>query len=219
MRFSIAAASLAVSVALLAGCSSSSQGVSALPGGGASSSQPMGGHGHGPFQPQVIHGKMDLVRALKMQIAGKLPAPARAHALQAILKTIQGHNRPNFGHHPGGAVGAWVLNEPNSYLLGLKANLKKSVTAVNLFSNGCEEPTTVKVDSAKNAYVACVFNTAFDGATVQEYGSTGTLENNYNWTAPACPPSTFCEEQFGEGFDSGASSTNVYAANTETVTY
>lgn len=219
MRLSLAAASLAVSVALLAGCSSSSQGTSSLPGSGSGSSQPMSHQGKGnPFNPAGIKGKIDPMKLVKLQVAGKLPAPAVHKVMQNILKTLETKSRPNLKFHRNVSVGAWALNNDYSYMLGLKKNLKKTVTAVNTESNGCYYPVTVKADSASNAWVGCEYNSDFAGAQAQEYNSSGTVTNTYSWSA-SCPPSTYCYEAFGIGFDQGESTTTVVDGNTESFVY
>ncbi len=216
-------ASVAVAAALLAGCSTSSQGTSALPGSGSGSSQPMGhsqGHHGNPYSPFMIKGKMSELSELKYQVAGKLPAPAVPRAMKQLLKNYENSKRPALKFHRNSHVGAWAINSDFGYMLGFKANLKKGVTAVDLESNGCGyDPVTVKVDSSSSAWAVCSYNNDFSGSTVQQYSSTGVLQNTYSWSYNGCPYGYYCEFSEAEGFDSGISSNTVYGANTFSEAY
>ena len=73
MRLSLAtAASVALAAALLAGCSGSSQGTSALPGGPSTGSQ-SASHGS-PVSPDMVKGRMTPEKLLKLQAKGTLVA-------------------------------------------------------------------------------------------------------------------------------------------------
>jgi hypothetical protein len=216
MRLSSAtAASVALAAALLAGCSASYPGTSAVPSSTSGFTQPMGAHGQrNPFDPAAFRGKMTPLRLVKLQEAGKLAAPAKHKIMEQILKTIRTKERPQYRFHPNAAVGAWALNNNFSYMLGFKKNLKKEVTAVNVESDGCYSPVTVKVDSNEDANVACELNSSFNGSAAQSYSSSGVLKNTYAWSV-SCPPSYDCEEAYGYGFDQGESSNYVFSGNTE----
>jgi hypothetical protein len=219
----LATAACVVSFALLAACSGSGQGASGVPtvptSGSASHQMP-------PAHQQISHmamphGKMNLIKAIKMQIAGKMPSPVQKEALKRILKSMESHNRPHwkYVHVAPKHIGAWVLNEAFNYMLGLKPNLKKTTTAVNLGDNGCYEPVTAKEDANNNVWVACAFDSSFAAPMAQQYNSVGRLLNSYDpgsGSSSGCQPSYYYCFSEGEGFDQGESSNKVWIANTFT---
>lgn len=219
MRLSLATAACVVSFALLAGCSGSPQGT-ALPGGpstGSASHQI-------PPQHQVIshnslpHGKMNIIKALKMQLAGKLASPVSKEALKKIIKAMETQKRPHwkYNHVAPAHIGAWALNEAFGYMLGLKPNLKKTTTAVDLTSNGCEEPVTAKEDANNNVWVGCAYDGSFEGPVAQQYNSVGRLLNSYDTgTGSACNPSWYYCFNEADGFDEGQSSNKVWVTQTQ----
>jgi hypothetical protein len=215
MRFSLAAATCVVSMALLAGCSSSQGG--ALPGGSSSFTAPMG---HGVFQGQpqrstIVHGKISIEQMLKMQIAGKLAANMPLAALKADLKYVETHGRPNFKTMPmkkGGGAMAVAVDENYSDVIDFGKKFKKVVGYYNVEENGCYYPTTVKVDHKNNVWNSCEYDSSFINGAAQEYSSSGSLLATYDAGA-RCPSNlTGCEDFYGYSYDFGENGTDVVVA-------
>lgn len=222
MRFSLVTAACAISCALLAGCSGSSQGQSALlnlpsAGSAARGSLP-------PAHQQASRQAMPemMLKALKLQLAGKLPSPFTKAALRHIYKEVSTQKRPSY-HLPRQAngVAAWAVDTPFGYMVGMKGNVKKLVTAVDVESNGCYEPLTVKEDAGNNAWVNCEINSQNTAGAAQEYSSTGALENTYSnpsVTIPCQPSWTICQVS-GYSFDEATNSQYVVVATTSASTF
>lgn len=205
MRFSLATTSCAIALALLAGCASS-QNAATMPISGINGTHAGGGI------PAGFHGKISPMQLLEMQASGKLPGPAPRKRLAEMLKYFKSHPHRQAVRRSGGSIGVWATDEEYSYLVGLNKNAKKAVLAVDTEDNGGYYPVTVKVDQNQNAWVANEYNDSFEGGVVQEYSSSGTLENSYDWY-PSCPGTVFfCE---GYGFDSAENSSNVFAGVAE----
>jgi hypothetical protein len=224
MRLSLAAAACVVSFALLAGCSNSPQSVSTLPSIPTSGSA---AHNMPPAHQAVSHmamphGKMNMIKALKLQIEGKLPAAVPTKVLKKIYKAITTQKRPNWKYHPS-HVGAWTLNDAFGYMLGLKGNLKKTTTAVDVEANGCNAPVTAKEDANDHVWISCEYDESFTSGSAQEYNSVGRLLNVYDpgasSTGSGCQPSYYYCFSEGLGFDEGQSSTNVWVGDTETILF
>jgi hypothetical protein len=207
MRFSLATASLAVSVALLAGCSAS-QGTQSLPSSSVGAQSIIGSVPH-PDMRKFHH--ITPMQLLKMQADGKIAGPLPQAVLRKHFKQLQGHSRPHFA--VGHAVSAqiWASNTDEDYLIGLNKKGKKAVATINVESNGCEDPITVKVDASQNIWTACEFNDE-DAMEQQEYSSNGTLENTYSTGCPVGTNPSNCTWYFSEGFDGGEdASGNVFS--------
>ncbi len=208
MRLLLATASLAISVALLAGCSSSPQGASALPG------SPETQQSAGYFVSHDASGRMGLMKLLKLQAQGKLPGPVPQKVLKWQYRQVKAHALP--AHHISPdwkAVAAWTSATGVGYLVGQDSSLAKTVATINV-NNFCFEPVTVKVDRARNIWTACDSNLAGIGGQIQEFNKTGTSLASYIWNASCTSPSG-CYFYFGYGFDSAETSTAVFgAANT-----
>jgi hypothetical protein len=210
MRSSLATVSFAISVALLAGCSSSpQQGVSTLPGSPSGTSQQSAGY----FGSHDASGHITLLKLLKRQADGKLRGPLP----QKVLKWQYG--RIKQGAHPDlpissnfKKVSAWASSS-FGYLVGQDSSLGKTVADINVNSY-CFEPVTVKVDRARNIWTACDSNLSGLGGQVQEFNRNGNAVASYIWNASCTNPSG-CLFYGGFGFDSAETSTAVFgAANT-----
>jgi hypothetical protein len=206
MRFSLATATCAgVIAALLAGCSSSQQASQSLPLGVA----PQSGHAG---MPTVFKGhKIGPLQLIKLQADGKLPGPEPTKALKYDLKRFESGLRPNFKGLPNrkaGGVAAFATDTDYGYLVGLSKKYK-GVSAVNMSDNGCNDPVTVKVDHSGNAWVACEYNSDFNGPAAEEYSKTGALVSEYNGAIP-CLYSQGCEFSEAYGFDTAETSSNVF---------
>lgn len=221
MRLSLAtAASIALAVALLAGCSSSTQGMSALPGSSsgtvvasratlAPTAAGIGPRALGPRIPAMIY----------QEAAGKAAAPVTHGVMQGLLATLESGKRPKLarqGVRRGAKVGLWVADTGNAYLLGFSANGKSTINLVDAESNNCYLPIGLKVDHHKNLWVACQYNyNTFKNGVIQEYSSAGVLLNTYNDTS--CGAS--CGSSYEAGYPGDVavdSHGNVFASNIET---
>jgi hypothetical protein len=204
MRLSLAtASSIALTAALLAGCSSSTQGTSALPGSSS------GAVANGPRIPARIY----------EEAAGKAAAPVTHGVMQALLDALESGKRPKLARQgvPRGAkVGLWVADTDYAYLLGFSANGKKTINLVDAESNNCYLPIGLKVDHNKNLWVACQYNyNTFENGIIQEYSPAGVLLNTYNDTSCG----TSCGNSYEVGYPGDVavdSHGNVFAANIET---
>jgi hypothetical protein len=210
MRLSMAIVSFLVSAALLAGCSSSSQGTSALPGSGSTQSM---GNQVGAF-PLMPTGKSNSLELLKLQAEGKLRGPVPTKVLQAQLKQLETHPSVHFNlRSNGGGVGIWTAMTNYDYLLGTNKSGKKVTAAIETSTNDCDSPITVKIDHTQNIWTACEKYTATGQSAAQEYSSGGTLENTYE---VGCPESgsNSCEGSTNKayGFDTAENSSYVFAA-------
>jgi hypothetical protein len=202
MRLSLAtAASIALTAALLAGCSGSTQGTSALPGSSYGAI--------GPRIPAMIY----------QEAAGNAAAPVTHGAMQRLLAALESGKRPNLARQRvrrGAKVGLWVADPGQAYLLGLSANGKENIIAVDAESNNCYLPIGLKVDHHKNLWVACQYNyKTFENGIIQEYSSAGVLLNTYNDTSCG----TSCGSSYEAGYPGDVavdSHGNVFASNIET---
>jgi len=191
----------ALAVSLIAGCSTSQQSTSTLPGsaGGTQS----------VFSQQAmsrdsLKGPLTPMKMLKLQAEGKLAGPVPRAASEKALKYLEAHRNPKFDvRREAGPSKLWVSNTDFSYLLGQNGSGSQTVQAVNTADDGCYAPITVKTDSNGNIFTACEANTSGYGSQEQEYNSSGSASASYAWTPPssACPPSaTGC---FAEQYDGG----------------
>jgi hypothetical protein len=209
MRLSLATGiGVALAAALFAGCSTSPQGTSAVPGSSTVGQTPMGTHGG-----HYIHlkGKTSREQILRYEIAGKLPAPVRIDTLKWQLAHMKGQSAPRFRITPnGGKPAAWSSDVDFSYLIGLTKK-NKPVMAVNTANNGCYDPIVIKIDHSKNVWTSCEFNSAFEAGAAQEYSSAGSLKNTYNVGCPSSIPPSECYYFFSESFDQAENSSTVFA--------
>lgn len=151
---------------------------------------------------------------LKMQAEGKIPGPVPVKVLQRQLKLLQTQPRPKFQVHRDVGIGMWVANTNYGYILGQSKNGKRNHIAINAENNGCYYPITLQVDSSQNLWSSCEYNSEFSGTAVQEYDSTGTLENTYNGGCPS--PISECDYWYAYGFSAATNSSYVFSAQTFT---
>jgi hypothetical protein len=234
MRLSLAAASLAISVALLAGCSSSSQGGSALPNSGVGQSYAHGGGFHG--KPEFPHGPMRGLAMLKWWASGKMPGPASQKRLQALLKYAQERHIVHVKiQHDTAAPNLWAENYfaygctgPSSDEVcgyGVELGQSKKGTTVNAIyagATGCAEGIGAKPDHAHNLWLACGYTftdnsgdyTYYDAGGATEYnGTTGAPMGQYN---SGCTSNlTGCESAdfYGFGYDTAVNTKNVFVSD------
>ena len=150
-------------------------------------------------------------RLPQLQLAEGVQAPIPPAALRYEL-AHQSRSRPRLPFHPGAKVALWATDTNFNYLLGQDASGKKTVTAIDLSKNGCDDPIALKVDRAQNVWVGCEL-TSLSGTNgaVQEYTAAGVLRKQF---LPACPtPVSECQSFSGYGYDSGLDSHgNVFAS-------
>jgi hypothetical protein len=200
--------SCAAALALLAGCASS-QNAASLPSSGIGA-QAQQGAGAGAA-PGALHGKMTPMKLLELQASGKLPGFAPRKTMERMLKYYQNHPHQQFrAHHTSPGVSVWATNPEYGYLIGMNKSTKKVVTYTYTGDYGAYDPITVKVDHNKNAWVANEDNSSYNGGAVQEYGSTGSYENNYSFSSYCPSEYAYC---YGYGLDSAENSSNVWAGN------
>ncbi len=114
-------------------------------------------------------GPISQVDLLKLQIAGKLPSVFSRAALRHALKVLSSHSRPHLRFRRTARVGLWVSTLEYSYVVGLTASGRRTVSAIDVGGNGCMDPYGIKVDHSENLWVACGFNSSMTTGLVQEY--------------------------------------------------
>jgi hypothetical protein len=198
---STVAASCAMAAALLAGCSTSSQGIGALP-------NPSGMTSTAESVTRLIpSGKMTISKLLELQAQGKLPAPVPPKVLQWQLKRMQGRVRPLVMAKKC-TTAVWATASGVGYLLGMDSSLENVCKSVDVEKLGAYDPEAVKVDGSRNVWVASEYNSADDGGVVEEFGPKGNLQANYSWSH-CLDGYTDC---YGYGYDAAENSKNVFAA-------
>jgi hypothetical protein len=217
LRLLSIAVGFSVSLAMLAGCTSSTQETTGLPlSAGASQAFPRG------VAQSMAGRKLSYLEFLKEQIEGKL-----LHYLPRTLLEIQYKGLREKGPLPevqrdSKPIGIWVANQHYlngnnalGYLLG--ATPKGRVVRVVPFTDGCL-PSTLKVDHSQNVWVGC--ETMIDGM-YEEYNSLGKHAATYNWLEPRlpCPPSyTYCYTLSAYGLDGAANASYVFGTVENTTT-
>jgi hypothetical protein len=162
---------------------------------------------------------MTLSPLLEMQLEGTREAPVPPAVLRFQLQH-PGRPPARSLSRAGAKIGLWASDTNFNYLLGQDSTGRKTVTAIDLSQNSCYDPLALKVDRARNVWVACEL-TSLSGTNgaLQEYTSAGALQNQY---LPACPAHVSgCQSFSGYGFDSGldahgtvVASLNLYSMET-----
>jgi hypothetical protein len=157
--------------------------------------------------PNIAQGTIGFLQLRQLEMAGKIsPALERR-----MLERMGARPRPHVVVSSRAVVGLWaIVASAYTFIFGENAKGNKTVTAIDVQSNGCVGPSNLKVDHAENLWLACGSSPS-DAGVIQAYppGSkkpTGTF-----------PDSFTC----GEGcyFDANAndvatdSSGHVFAAN------
>lgn len=218
MRLSLATAACVVSIALLAGCSNSPQGSSALPGSGSGVSSMAPGH----FSPQSMYaprGGINPHDLLRLQAEGRIPAPGGRTAAEKAYRQIQ-HGvrfRPPAALRPGSAVTAiWANLTYYQDIVGFNKKGKKVTAAISVDTspNYCDEPFGLKVDHSQNVWVGCY--EGYNGSSsyqiqAAEYSSGGSEMAAYTWACPngwgSCDYGYFYSYN---GYDVAVNSSNVF---------
>ena len=132
-----------------------------------------------------------------------MPAGKR---LREQLQRVRQRARPGNRHaKKAGTIALWATDTNFNYLLGQTSNGRNTVTAVDLSQKNCLSPVGVRVDRARNAWVACELTSPSSTAgALQQYSSSGQYLTQY---LPGCPESVKdCSSFEGFGWDSGIDS-------------
>jgi len=152
-------------------------------------------------------GSQAFLSLLKLEAAGRIIGPHSAEAARRELSAILNHRTRDYKIAGSGTnVRIWASDSTDDYLLGMNWNGTKLVSAVNLASSSCYGPQSIKVDRGNNVWLACNYLTAGQtGAGLQEYDSSGTLQNTYEFQSSAqCPPGDSCNTWSPDGgWDNG----------------
>jgi hypothetical protein len=110
-----------------------------------------------------------------------------------------------------GIVGLWVSNAGENYILGQTKNGVQTVVAIDAQSNGCVSPLALKVDHARNLWVACESGaTSANSGVVQEYTAGAKLSATYS---EGCPkPTKYCSSWFSYGYDEAVGGGAVFTS-------
>jgi hypothetical protein len=193
VRFSsfAAAAMLAALVTLLSGCGGSPSASTAVPG--------------------VAGAPASTADVLKLQLAGRLPTFLPRTALLRALHILNANkHRPSVKRHAGNP-GLWVSSLAYSYVVGLSPDAQHTVTAIDVGSNGCEDPYGIKVDHSNNLWVACAFNSSMSNGVVQEYKQgASTPAATFNDAGCSSPCTSFDASAQDVAFDASG---HVFASN------
>jgi hypothetical protein len=155
-------------VLLVSGCAGS-QGSPAVPSRGSAAD---------PFA-----GGLSPAKLLQLQIAGRLQGPVPRKALSEQLAQTR-LPRPHFALHPDAAVGLWASNTNFNYVLGQNAAGTQTEKAIDVSQNGCYSPVALKVDAARNLWVACELTSPSTVTGVlQEYGRNGRSRTSFRRSA------------------------------------
>jgi hypothetical protein len=234
MRLSLATAACVISVALLAGCSTSSQGTTALPGSSSTSAFRGAPVLHGVYvipghvQPMVRPAwlpkrgeRISPMKMLELQAAGKMAGPNPLKVLKHRLAFLRNHPGRPLIHidkkKKKKGLGLWTSLTDYDYLLGQTAAGTSTVSAIDTESqtnSECYDPITVNVDHSQNIWTACqyLYNGSEEFGGVQEYSSSGNLEGSYEQGCPA--PVSDCEYFYGYSFSSASNSSYTFSACT-----
>lgn len=208
MRFSLPATGCAVALTLLAGCSSS-QNAATVPFSGLSAQTSQGA---GAFA--ASGGSATALERLKLQVAGRLPAPAPPQAMAFLLRYYESHPHQAIRATGKGTVVAWATNQLTDYVIGFNATLQHAVVAVVTDPNGGSGPVAIKIDHNQNLWVADQYNAGGNGGIVQEYEKTGAFKAGYLYNPNNCGTGsvTYC---FDTGYDSAENANYVFAGEAQ----
>ncbi|MGB6520834.1 MAG: hypothetical protein WBE83_03575, partial [Candidatus Cybelea sp.] len=114
-----------------------------------------------------------------MQLAGTREAPVPPAALRFQLQH-PGRMPARLSSHARAKIGLWASDTNFNYLLGQDSTGRKTVTAIDLSQNSCYDPLALKVDRARDVWVACEL-TSLSGTNgaVQEYNGAGAFHKQY----------------------------------------
>jgi hypothetical protein len=216
MRFSLATASCVAVAALLAGCSTTSQGTSSTPPSSAQSAESIQPLSQPIVNPDFVKGLGHLapMKLLRLQAEGKLPGSMPRTMLERQLKQLQHQPRIQLNVRPDlTGVKIWTSMTYDNYLLGTGKSGNTVKAAIYTTPNGCEDPIGVKVDHTQNLWVGCQYDPSTGLGSVQEFSSNGTSEAAYNEGCPLSG-SKYCSSTSAYGFDVAANSNNVFASLT-----
>jgi hypothetical protein len=200
---------LGIVAALLAGCSGP-QGGQTIPSN-ASESGVIAAPLHAEDTTHLLAGGLSPTSLLEFQLEGRLPAPVLPDVLRRQLQQ-QHVPRPHLAFNANATVGIWVSNTDFNYLIGQDASGTGTVTAIDGEQNGCYSPVAVKVDSARNLWVACELTSpSSTQGVLQEYGPAGKFRAAFS---PKCPSNVAnCKSFMGYGWDSAVTPQRIVFAS------
>jgi hypothetical protein len=76
--------------------------------------------------------------------------------------------RPHIEFNSNAKVAIWALSATYNYIYGLNSKGNKTLSAIDMVTNDCLEPATIKVDHAENLWVSCGSSISGPGS-LQEY--------------------------------------------------
>jgi hypothetical protein len=157
--------------------------------------------------PNFRQGPIGFLKLRQLEMTGKVP-PALE---RQIFERMDARPQPHVIFDSHAVVGLWaIVASAYTYIFGENAKGNKTVTAIDVQSNGCVGPANLKVDHAENLWLACGSSPS-DAGVIQAY-APGSKK----------PSATFTDSfTCGEGcyFDANAndvatdSSGHVFAAN------
>jgi hypothetical protein len=126
---------------------------------------------------------------LRLQASGQF---ATRDLHDAFMKGYQHYvKHPHFRPNWAGKGGSCAIPQNlfyYSYMICFSNSEKKTIWYTSTYagtSNYCDYPQASKVDSSSNIWTACEYANGTEGAALQEYSSSGTLENQYTSTCPS----------------------------------
>jgi hypothetical protein len=154
------------------------------------------------------------LQLMKLELAGKIPNPMTHSLMAKQVQYVEHHKRPFFRgitNGSGGGVAEWSSLLDYDYLLGQDKKMKATVGIIDTATNECYEPYMVKVDHGQNVWVACDETEPDFYSGVQEYSSSGSLENTYGGECTGVPAGyAYCGFYEGYGYDSAETANNVF---------
>lgn len=222
MHLSLATAvSIALAAGLFAGCSTTQQGSSALPGSSSvGQSHHVGSMGFKGGVPQYPKGPMTRERMLKWFIAGKMLGTTSRENMVRDLKALEaakGRSHPAF-HPDKAAVRIWTNNPYEDEIIGTD-NIGKGVvgTSITTTANGCYAGMGIKVDHNKNIWESCSETTVGSSLMtiggVSEYDKSGNPLALYNGGCPTNIPVSQCANFSGYGLDVATTQSTVFVSD------
>jgi hypothetical protein len=198
MRLSLAAAACVVSMALLAGCSSQSQGPGALPAAGSSQSVHHGGVQFTGI-PQLPKPHMSVKEILQSMIDGKIVPAIPRDALQRQLAFLNNPHHIRHDKKGGGGAAIWSNESFEDTIQGVNktgtANAGPTIDTDE--NNDCENSFDLKVDGKRNVWTTCyetiVGSVASEGGA-GEWNKSGNAVGTYQGGCPSNISPSECQD-------------------------
>ncbi len=213
MRLSLAAAACAVSMALLAGCSSQSQGPGGtLPSAGSSQSVHHGGVQFTGI-PQFPKGHMTVKQIFQWMIDGKMVPAIPREALERQLASL---NHPRVHHAKKGGGAAIWSNEAFDYTIqgeNKTATANAGATIDTDDNNSCYNSFDLKVDKKRNIWGTCYESGSDVEGGAGEWDKAGNAVTTYQGGCPSNIPASQCEVWYAFPNSVATSNTDVFVSD------